>query len=81
MLPEVRSRSWRDDGLEHRAEDVGVDLTPFQRTQIQQQSPCGLGEGGHHMLARHLEQPAVDVRKPRQVTRLFLCLLGVERIE
>ena len=50
------------DGLDHRAEDVGVDARPVQIADVQQVGARDLGKPRHIGAAR--EEPAVDIGKP-----------------
>ena len=81
VLTEVTAGAGRDDGLEHRAEDVGVDLAPDELAGVDELLPGLLREPRDDVVRRHREEPAVDVGKRREVAGFVRRLGRVECCE
>lgn len=83
MHPEVAALLIVGDGLDHRAEDVGVNLGPVEVADVDKIGARDFGEARHLIAPR--EEPAVHVgelvRPARDLCRFALFMFGVHSAE
>ena len=78
VLAEIRALARGDDRLEHRPEDVRVDLSPDQGAGFDEQVSGPLRERRDHVLGCDGEESPVDVWESGEVSRTIGGVFGVE---